>query len=148
MTLREATDADLPGLLALYAHLHDEPPLPPGGDTERLWRSLRGHPGLHCIVADAEGFLVSTATLVIVPNLTRGGRPYGLIENVVTHASHRRRGWGGRVLRHALSLAWERGCYKVMLLTSRTDEGVLRFYERAGMVRGVKTGFTARPPGA
>jgi GNAT superfamily N-acetyltransferase len=81
-----------------------------------------------------------------VPNLTRGARPYGLIENVVTHPDWRGRGIGTAVLHHALNLAWDADCYKVMLLTGRTDEATLGFYERAGFAGGEKTGFVARPP--
>jgi hypothetical protein len=32
-----------------------------------------------------------------------------------------------------------------MLLTGRKQEETLRFYERAGFQRGVKTGFVAKP---
>ena len=56
-------------------------------------------------------------TVTVVPNLTRGCQPYGLIENVVTHAEHRQRGYGKAVLAEALALAWSQGCYKVMLMT-------------------------------
>ncbi|YAG15150.1 hypothetical protein NSTC745_04511 [Nostoc sp. DSM 114161] len=48
-------------------------------------------------------------------------------------------------LHYALDLAWQQKCYKVMLLTSSKSEETLRFYERAGFKRGVKTGFIARP---
>ncbi len=41
--------------------------------------------------------MVATCTLVVIPNLTRGGTPYALIENVVTHTDHRNKGyWQGR----------------------------------------------------
>lgn len=99
------------------------------------------------MVAEADDRLISTCVLVIVPNLTRGARPYGLIENVVTHPSYRGRGIGTRLLQHALDSAWRRNCYKVMLLTGSRREETLRFYELAGFQRNVKTGFVAYPPG-
>ena len=102
-------------------------------------------PRYQCFGGFANGSLVASCTLAVVPNLTRGCRPFGVIENVVTHASHRRRGYGKEILREALSTAWSANCYKVMLLTGRKDEATLRFYESAGFDRHGKQAFVARP---
>jgi GNAT superfamily N-acetyltransferase len=96
------------------------------------------------IVADAAGVLVSSCILVVTPNLTRGAKPDGLIENVVTHPDHRRTGLGRAVLSAALDAAWKADCYKVMLATGSRREETLRFYEGAGFERGGKTFFQAR----
>jgi GNAT superfamily N-acetyltransferase len=90
--------------------------------------------------------LVSSCTLAIIPNLTRGCRSYGVIENVVTHPNRRRIGLGRRVLSAALTAAWQADCYKVMLATGSHREETLRFYEQAGFERGGKTFFQARQP--
>jgi GNAT superfamily N-acetyltransferase len=90
--------------------------------------------------------LVATCNLTIIPNLTRGARPYGIIENVVTHPTYRQRGLSTKVLRYALTIAWQQNCYKVMLLTGSKQEETLQFYERAGFERGIKTGLIAVPP--
>ena len=100
---------------------------------------------MRVLVADLDGSLVASCMLAIIPNLTRGARPYGLVENVVTHSAHRRQGIGTRLLRHALQIAWELNCYKVMLLTGSKSEGTLQFYEQAGFRKGTKTGFIAMP---
>ena len=89
--------------------------------------------------------LVSSCTLTVIPNLTRGCAPYGVVENVVTHADHRRQGHAAAVLKAALADAWAARCYKVMLLTGRKDEGTLRFYEAAGFDRNEKQALIARP---
>jgi GNAT superfamily N-acetyltransferase len=101
---------------------------------------------LRVLVGEVDGRVITSCMLVIVPNLTRGGRPFGLIENVVTDSGHRRQGHGLAILRRALRCAWDAGCYKVMLLTGSKREETLRFYEQAGFRRGVKTGFVALPP--
>ena len=136
---------ELPALLSLYRHLHPaDPELQVTPDLLELWRRICSDPQLQYLVAEVDNRLVSSCALTVVPNLTRGARPYGLVENVVTHPEFRRRGIATRVLRAALELAWSRDCYKVMLLTSRKDEATLRFYRQAGFEAGVKTGFVAR----
>jgi GNAT superfamily N-acetyltransferase len=85
--------------------------------------------------------LAASCTLAVVKNLTRGLRPYGVIENVITRWNMRRCGYGTMALHKAIGIAREKGCYKVMLLTGRKDEGVLSFYENVGFERGKKTGF-------
>lgn len=83
--------------------------------------------------------------LTIVPNLTRGCRPYGIVENMVTHAGHRNKGYGKAILAHALAHAWAARCYKVMMLTGKKDEATARFYEGAGFDGDEKRGFIAKP---
>jgi GNAT superfamily N-acetyltransferase len=145
LQIRTAQPQELEAVLKLYQHLHAEDALlPEGAALRRVWQEIVDDPKVHCLVAERDGALVACCMMVIVPNLTRGARPYGLIENVVTHAAYRRQGIATRLLHHALQIAWSGNCYKVMLLTGR-DEAVHRFYERAGFVKGEKTGFVARP---
>ncbi len=144
LNFRTIRPHELPALLELYRHLHAaDAPLPPDAMLHSLWDEILGDPRLRYFVADLAGDIVASCTLAIIPNLTRGARPYGIIENVVTHSQHRGKGIGTRMLQFALRRAWEEGCYKVMLLTGSKREETLRFYERAGFKRGDKTGFVA-----
>jgi len=142
--VRSAKEPDLPAVLDLYRHLHPHDPQLETEAAERVWRSLLASGFMTVVVAQVAERLVSSCTLAIVPNLSRGGRPYGVIENVVTDADHRRQGLGRRVLAHALDLAWQADCYKVLLATGSRQEATLRFYERAGFHRGGKTYFEIR----
>lgn len=144
MEIRPIARSELQQLLVLYAHLHadDEPP-PDGQALEQIWNELLGSNRYQYLGCYVDGQLVSSCTITVIPNLTRG-RPYGLIENVVTRADHRGHGYARAVLHDALSFAWSQGCYKVMLMTGRKDEATLRFYESAGFDRYGKQAFIAK----
>jgi GNAT superfamily N-acetyltransferase len=144
--IRAADERDLSEVLALYRHLHPQEPPLEAATAERVWSVLLASGITTVIVAQVAERLVSSCTLAIVPNLSRGGRPYGVIENVVTHADHRRQGLGRKVLEHAIALAWRADCYKVHLATGSARESTLRFYECAGFQRGGKTYFEIRRP--
>ena len=147
MVIREIKKIEIDKLLNLYTHLHrKDVPLPEKSKLISIWEEITANPRLHYFVLEIDNELVSSCTLSIIPNLTRGGRPYGLIENVVTHAEYRRRGFGTSILQHALEVAWEHKCYKVMLLTGSKDPAILQFYEKTGFQKGLKTGFVANAP--
>ncbi|XAH23508.1 GNAT family N-acetyltransferase [Xylophilus sp. GW821-FHT01B05] len=147
MNIRPITPPELAELLALYHHLHAaDDPLPAPEVVQAAWAELMAGPRHTCLGGYIDEVLMCACTLTIIPNLTRGCRPYALIENVVTHAKHRGRGHGKALLHAALARAWEAGCYKVMLLTGRKDEATLGFYEAAGFDRHGKQAFVAKPP--
>jgi GNAT superfamily N-acetyltransferase len=83
--------------------------VPPEGVARcrAAWARLIGRQT--CVV---HGDPTSSCTLVVIPNLTRSGQPYGLIENVVTHSTYRGRGFGKHILQEGRS-AWKADCYKV-----------------------------------
>ena len=144
--VREIKESELLLLLDLYKHLNpQDDPLPYMPRVEEIWHTIMRDPSIRYFAYELDGRLLSSCHLVIIPNLTRGCRPYGLIENVVTHADFRHQGMGTAVLQHALSYAWNAGCYKVMLLSGSNKEWVHEFYEKAGFRKGIKTGFDARP---
>src|SRR5262245_24783696 len=144
MNIRELASGDLAALLDLYGHLHDSDlPRPSAPVVASIWNSILETNGIRYFGLFDGAQLVSSCNITIVPNLTRGCAPYGLIENVVTHGQHRGRGHGKAVLKAALDFAWSRQCYKVMLMTGRLDEGTFRFYEKAGFKRKEKEAFVA-----
>ena len=141
--IREANRGDLPRLLALYQHLVADDELPPPDVASSVLDQVLRYEGSAIYIGETSGQLVVSCTLVVVPNLTRGGNPYGLIENVVTHDDFRNRGFGKRILKHATTAAWNAGCYKVMLMTGSKNPATLNFYLEAGFEQS-KTGFQQR----
>jgi len=146
MNIREIEASELDKLLSLYGYLHaSDDPLPEWATVEEIWQDIQKNPLLKYFGGFIDDRLISSCTITIIPNLTRGCRPYGVIENVVTDGNFRRKGYGWSVLNHALSYAWSKNCYKVMLMTGRKEEGVYRFYESAGFDRHAKQAFLAKP---
>jgi GNAT superfamily N-acetyltransferase len=143
MTLRTAQTQDFSQLHALLCELN---PHDPAASTlqQAVFEQIIATPNLQLLVAETGGRLLGTCYLNIIPNLTRGARPYAVIENVVTAASVRRCGIGMALLRRAVALAWDAGCYKIMLMTSRKDEGLHNFYRRCGFAADDKQAYVIR----
>ena len=145
LLIRPAAFGDLEPLRQLYTHLHPNDEVLSDIAAIQGWEAMLAQPGFTCIVGVLENQLVASCCLAVIPNLTRGGRPYALIENVVTHGAFRRRGFGRAVLAEALALAWAAKCHKAMLLTGSKLLETRRFYEACGFRSDDKTGYVARP---
>lgn len=99
---------------------------------------------LDLIVAEDGGILLGSCYLNVIPNITRGGRSYALIENVVTDSAHRNRGIGKSLIDHAVELAWAQNCYKVMLMSGRAETAVHAFYKKCGFNADEKQAYIQR----
>jgi GNAT superfamily N-acetyltransferase len=146
MNIRQIQPHELPDLLDLYKHLHSEDdPLPESRVVDAVWQELMANRRYKYFGVFEREKMLSSCTITVIPNITRACRPYGVIENVVTHKNYRSQGYGKAVLAAALSHAWLEGCYKVMLLTGRKDQATFEFYELAGFDRNEKQAFIAKP---
>lgn len=139
--VREIRENDLDALLALYLHLHEKEIPEMTEHLAQTWQTILNDKNHHVIVCEVDGEIVSSCVCVIIPNLTRGVRPYAFIENVVTHADYRGHGYATACLAYAREIAERENCYKMMLLTGAKDEETLRFYQRAGFNCTDKTAF-------
>lgn len=139
--VREAKREDLDSLLKLYLFLHEERIPDHDRHLTETWEQILGDRNHHLIVNEVGGQIVSSCVCVIIPNLTRNVRPYAFMENVVTHADHRGKGYAGECLEYARQIAEKENCYKMMLLTGSKKAGTLHFYEKAGYNSSDKTAF-------
>jgi ribosomal protein S18 acetylase RimI-like enzyme len=145
--IRMLEEPDIGQLLALYAHLHeDEAPMFPSPSMRDLWTRILHDPAQVYVGAFVDGQLSSVANVSFIPNLTRGARPFAVIENVVTHPSRRRCGLARAVVSQLLALSNSRGCYKVMLLSSASRPEAHSFYTSLGFEGDSKRAFVRRFP--
>ena len=132
--VREIRENELTELLDLYLHLHEKSVPEMSKHLKLTWHH-------HIIVKVLNERIVSSCVCVIIPNLTRNVRPYAFIENVVTHADFRRKGYAAECLNYAKDIAIKTNCYKMMLLTGSTKKDTLFFYKQAGYNSTDKTAF-------
>jgi GNAT superfamily N-acetyltransferase len=130
--VRPAAQADVPALLNLYAELHPSD-VPPAAQTALdVWRAIEAQPGRTVLVAQSAATVVGTLDCAVLPTLTRGARPFMLVENVVVTAGYRRSGVGSALIQAAVDLARQEGCYKVQLLSRAERHAAHAFYESRG----------------
>ena len=139
--VREISESELGELLELYLFLHEKSVPDMTEHLKNTWNSIMKDEYHHIIVKESDGRIVSSCVCVIIPNLTRGIRPYAFIENVVTHSDYRRKGYATECLNYAKAIAERENCYKMMLLTGSKEQNTLNFYGNAGYNSSDKTAF-------
>lgn len=146
MQIRLAKECDFEGACVLYRQLGGQLAVLEGVDGDARWKELLNHPGSSVFVADDCDVLLGIVSLHLLPNMTNMGRPYAMIENVVTDNRHRGEGIGRQVMQAAIEYAWQHNAYKIMLLTGkgREDGGAVGFYERLGFSSDEKHAMTMR----
>jgi N-acetylglutamate synthase-like GNAT family acetyltransferase len=104
----------------------------------KVFKEIIESKSLDIIVAENEGNLLASCYVNLIPNMTRGGRPYVVVENVITDLAYRNGGIGKALITRALDLAWEENCYKVMLMSRGKDAAVKAFYKKCGFTSDEK----------
>ena len=144
MEYRIARKDDLQGLLALYKQLNPEEELIDLEKAYSIWDATEKNNTTRYFIAVDDKKVVSTCNITLVPNLTRNGKPFAIIENVITDNDYRRQGIGKKVIENAVQYARENNCYKVVLLSSAKRTDSHKFYESIGFNGSSKKGFEIR----
>jgi GNAT superfamily N-acetyltransferase len=143
--VRFAEVRDLKGLLSLYKALRPHDPELTAHQADAQWRELLAQSHIRVVVADVEGSLASTCMIALMTNLASGGRPFAIIEHVVTLPPFRGRGLARATLQHALDFAWSQNCCKVMLLSGMQRPAAHALYESLGFRGDIERGFVIKP---
>lgn len=139
--IRPATGADLPHVLRLLGEMYPEDPVLSAARSARIWAEIEAQGGRSLLVAqEPAGDLVGTVDCVVMPNLSRGGRPRLVMENLIVSESHRRRGVGRLLLDEVRRTAQRGDCYKIQFLSAE-DAYVHAFYRSCGFSQWEGGGF-------
>jgi ribosomal protein S18 acetylase RimI-like enzyme len=136
VAMREATESDLPRILAIYrdsgldAHRSLDPP-----EARRRFRKMSSYPWYRLFVAESDDGIVGTFALLIMDNLANGGAPSGVVEDVAVARAAQGRGIGRAMMELALDECRRHGCYKMLLSSNAMRTAAHGFYEALGFTK-------------
>jgi len=134
--IREATAADLPAILDLYAQpgMDDGAKLPLP-EAEALLARMATYPFYKLYVVEQGGRTVATYALLVMENIAHLGKPSAIVEQVMVAPESHGLGLGKLMMAHALEVARSRGCYKLALSSNVKREAAHAFYDNLGFER-------------
>ena len=134
---------ELLSLLELYQQLNPDDDKIDDIAAKNIWERITSQ-NIKYFVAKDDGKIIASCYLCIIPNLTRGGKSIGFIENVITDMGYRRRGIGKTIIKKAIEYAQKQNCYKVLLQSGNKRVDAHLFYESIGFSGESKKAFEMR----
>ena len=97
--------------------------------ADEVFEKIKSNPNHIIAIAELDGKIVGTTTLLIEPKFIHDGGLVGHIEDVVVEEKFQGQKIGNEIIEFLLEFAKNRGCYKTIL--NCTDD-VKEFYEKIG----------------
>lgn len=134
LIVRQALRADLSSILQLYRELAGAYNLDncSAAKENDVWDILSKDPRQYLLVAENDGVIIGTLTVIVIPNIGHGCRPWAAVENVIVDETCRGMGVGNRLMAEATRLCREFGCYKIILSSNLVRRQAHAFYRRLG----------------
>ena len=127
-----ATKEDLAILNALYADMYDRDLMPEQKISE-LWYQIQQVPEYNIYLAYFDKLAIGTFSLILLPTMIYPGFHKSAILDVVTiHSNYRGKSFGTQMIKKALSISANAGCYKVTLSSNLKRDRAHRFYKSLG----------------
>jgi GNAT superfamily N-acetyltransferase len=147
VSCRAASKEDISEVLRLYA----QPELDNGkvlslSEAECLFERIAGYPDYKIYIAFCKGHIIGTFALLIMNNLAHMGAPSAVIEDVAVDPDWQGRGVGKLMMKYALQICGEKGCYKAVLSSNLKHDRAHAFYESLDFERhGYSYRINAQP---
>lgn len=132
LDIRIANFEDLPLLNYLYADMDGEPPFA-HDELENIFAEIAKVPNYHIYLAYFNQQPVGTFSLLYAPTMMhRGYHKFAVLDAVTVISAMRGEGIGSQMVKAALKLSAEAGCYKVTLSSNLKRDRAHQFYQSLG----------------
>lgn len=136
LAIRDVELRDFPQVRELYRLLDFHPgEEPPFDQLEQQFMRHKDYPGYRILVAEMGDIVVGTFALIIIESAAHGGKPFGIIEDVVVSNNWQGKGIGKKMMLFAMQSCQEKGCYKLALSSHLQRNEAHQFYESLGFVK-------------
>lgn len=131
-TFQIATKKDLSILNTLYAGMDDKP-LMVEEDILTIWNKIQQVPNYYIYVAYLKEQAIGTFSLLFMPTMMhRGFYKSAILDSVAIAKDYRGEGWGTKMVRKALEISANAGCYKLTLSSNVKRDRTHKFYRSLG----------------
>ncbi|MCH7999305.1 MAG: GNAT family N-acetyltransferase [Chloroflexi bacterium] len=139
ITVRQAAAGDFDALLRLLDQMDESMyrgrAVADEGELRVLYEAILADPDQRLFLAEAGGWLVGSAHLMVLRHFDRNQTRSAVVEGVIVARDYRRGGVGAALMRAAAEAARAVGCYKLDLTSNMARRGAHRFYSRLGWKR-------------
>lgn len=139
ITIRQATEADLEDVLALYEGIEDSAQQVLSLEEARaMLAQFARYPSYRLWVAcdvEQRGAVVGSYALLVMHNLAHRGAPSAIAEDVVVAPGRQGQGISRQMMAHAVQQARAAGCYKLALSSNAKRVAAHAFYESLGFAQ-------------
>lgn len=146
VSIRQAVNDDLPKVLEIYRELTEDPEDKISlVEAEIKFKKINSYPDYKLYVAEYENQIVGTFTLLIMDNLAHRGEPSAIVEDVAVKKELQGKGIGKEMMKFAMEVGRQKGCYKLVLSSHLRREQAHKFYESLGFTKhGISFGVNLK----
>lgn len=135
-TIRQATAADVPQVIGLYAQpAFDKGHVLNEAEAQAVFARFASYPNYRLFVVCDRAQVVGSYALLVMDNLGHHGTPSAVVEDVVVAANKQGQGIGRQMMAHAVAEAKAAGCYKLALSSNLRRTEAHKFYEALGFIQ-------------
>ena len=138
ISFRDATEADLPTIVAMLADdeiAESRESASVSDEYRKAFSTMAKEVYNKMLLAEIDGKIVGSLQLVFIPGVSRNGSKRALIESVRVKSSVRGQNVGTALMKEAIRIARENGCKLVQLDSDLRRPRAHLFYRRLGFVQ-------------